>query len=153
MGDVAGAADALKRSIRLDPTRSAAWNNLGNVLKRQEKWEKALDAFDIALQCDLFNTGAMLNCTTPLLELGRAADAIARLKRAAEIAPDKFTIWTNLGAAYVDEGDKSSALACYKKARALAPPDHHARIDESLRYIRGIRFWVRASFGKTRNRK
>ncbi len=88
----------------------------------------------VALECDPFNTGAMLNSTEPLQRLGRNADAIARLKQAAEIAPDKFAIWNNLGAVYMDQGDKANAIACFQKARSIAPEASHAQIDEAVRH-------------------
>ena len=77
----------------------------------------------------------MLNSTEPLQRLGRNADAIVRLTRAAEIAPDKFAIWNNLGSVYMDQGDKKNAIACFERARSIAPTSFAARIDEALRYV------------------
>jgi tetratricopeptide (TPR) repeat protein len=138
-GDPEGAIKALERSLKLDSTRSAPWNNLGVILRRRQQWEAALRAFDCALECDPFNTGAMLNSTEPLQRLGRNIDALARLTKAAEIAPDKFAIWNNFGAVYMDQGDKSNAVASFQKARLLAPQAMHAQIDEALRHAMAMR--------------
>ena len=43
----------------------------------------------------------MLNSSEALQELGQVGNAITRSRRAIEIAPDKFAVWTNLGGAYI----------------------------------------------------
>jgi tetratricopeptide (TPR) repeat protein len=101
-------------------------------LKQVEKWQQAIFAFDRALDCDPFNTAPLLNSTEALLRLGQSGQALVRLKRAVEIAPDKFEIWTNLAAVHVKHNDKRNALDCLGKARALAPERYHKEIDRSV---------------------
>jgi serine/threonine protein kinase len=137
-GDTTGSIDAFERSLQLDPTRSAPWNNLGIILRRQQQWQMALRAFDKALECDPLNSGAMLNSTEPLQRLGRSAEAVSRLKQAGKLAPDKFAIWNNLGVVYMDQGDKRNAIACFQRARSMAPEAVHAQIDEALRHARAM---------------
>jgi tetratricopeptide (TPR) repeat protein len=120
--DHVGAKDALLQSLALDETRSPTWNNLGIALQRQQKWRQALSAFDHAIDRDPFNTAPMLNSTEPLRQLGHHIKALDRLKRASEIAPDKYQIWNNLGAIYLDLEDKENCLACCRRVQALAPP-------------------------------
>lgn len=132
VGDPAGASEALERSLSLDDSRSPAWNNFGIALQRQEKWQKAVFAFDRAIDCDPLNTAPMLNSTQPLRHLGQHGNAIARLKRAAKIAPDKYQIWTNLGAIYFDLEDKANCLDCYRKSLTLAPQELHDAISNSI---------------------
>src|SRR5437764_4880435 len=110
-----GAKEATNRSLVLDPTRSAPWNNLGLMLKREEKWHEAVEAFDRALDCDPQSTGALLNSSEPLRSLGKPGEAVQRLRRASQIAPDKFAIWTNLGSLYVELRERTSALECLHK--------------------------------------
>jgi serine/threonine protein kinase len=132
-GDVDSAKDATNRSLALDPTRSAPWNNLGLMLERKEKWRDAVEAFDRALDCDPQNTGAMLNAAEPLRRIGKVGEAVRRLRRASEIAPDKFSIWTNLGSVYMNwMRDRACALECLHKARALAPASHRAKIEDLI---------------------
>jgi tetratricopeptide (TPR) repeat protein len=132
-GDKDGAKKATNRSLALDSTRSAPWNNLGLMLKREEKWHEAVEAFDRALDCDPQNTGAMLNAAEPLRRLGKAGEALRRLRRASEIAPDKFGIWTNLGSLYMEVRERAGALECLHKARGLAPVSYRAQIEELIR--------------------
>jgi tetratricopeptide (TPR) repeat protein len=124
----------MNRSLALDPTRSAPWNNLGLMLMREEKWGEAVEAFDRAIDCDPQNTGAMLNAADPLRRLGKAGEAVRWLRRASEIAPDKFGIWTNLGSLYVQLGERAGALECLQKARGLAPANYRAQIEELIRH-------------------
>ena len=138
VGDDNAAISAMERSLALDETRSPAWNNFGLALKRAKKWQEAVFAFDRAVDCDPFNTAPMLNATEPLLRLGQAGQVLLRLKRAAEIAADKYMIWTNLGAVYVELTDKKNALECLRKARALAPERYHGDIARSVQVAQAL---------------
>ena len=134
--DDEGAMSAIEKSLALDETRSPAWNNFGVLLTKQRKWQRSIYALDRALDCDPFNTGAMLNCTEPLRRLGRSGEARVRLKRAAEIAPDKFAIWNNLAEVYIGIDDKQNALDCLRQARALAPDRYRKQIDERIEFAK-----------------
>lgn len=131
-GDDNAAVVAMERSLALDETRSPAWNNFGIALKRAKKWQGAMFAFDRAIDCDPYNTAPMLNSSEALLQLGKGGAALLRLKRAAEIAPDKFEIWTSLGGVYIVLADKNNALECLHKAHALAPVRYQGDIAKSI---------------------
>jgi tetratricopeptide (TPR) repeat protein len=137
-GDLVGAREATNRSLALDPTRSAPWNNLGLVFKRERKWHEAIEALDRALDCDPQNTGAMLNASEPLAEVGKTVEAVRRLRRATEIAPDKFHIWTNLASLYIRLEDRAHALECFHKARDLAPQRYRDQIDQCIHNAREL---------------
>lgn len=138
LGDDSAAIAAMERSLALDETRSPAWNNFGVALKRAEKWQQAVFAFDRALDCDAFNTAPMLNSTEPLLRLGQAGQALLRLKSAVGIAPDKFMIWINFGAVYIQLSDKKNALESLHRARALAPERYHDAIAGSVQAAQAL---------------
>ena len=137
-GDIDGAEEATSRSLVLDQTHSAPWNNLGLLLIRKSKWHEAAEAFDRALDCDPQNTGAMLNASEPLRKIGKIGQAFIWLRRATEIAPDKFSVWTNLASLYVAIDDRKNALECFQKARNLAPPKYLKEIDDCIKSAKNL---------------
>jgi tetratricopeptide (TPR) repeat protein len=66
------------------------------------------------------------------------AEERARLTHAAEIAPDKFTVWNNLAAIHFDLGDKTKALDCFGKARERAPISYIPQIDSAIKIARTL---------------
>jgi tetratricopeptide (TPR) repeat protein len=103
-------------------------------LGREEKWHEAVEALDRAVDCDPQNTGAMLNATEPLMRLGKHGEGVRRLRRASQIAPDKFAIWVNLGSLYMALDDRAGALECLHKAHDLAPASYRDQIEEEIRH-------------------
>ena len=80
----------------------------------------------------------MLNCSGALLQLGQGEKALLRLLQAAQIAPDKFEIWTNLGGVYIALSDKKNALESLRKARALAPERFHGYIASAVQAAQAL---------------
>lgn len=56
-----------------------------------------------------------------LTQRGKSDDAIAFLKRAVELNPGDWTLYSALGVAYDEAGDRPHAKAAYKQALALEP--------------------------------
>ena len=66
------------------------------------------------------------------LQSERPALAIALFRFNAEAFPDSWNVYDSLGEALAAQGETAEARRMYQKARALAPDDQHARIDEVL---------------------
>ncbi len=58
-----------------------------------------------------------------LAQRGKSDDAIAFLKRAVELNPTDWTLYSALGVAYDEENDRAHARAAYKQALALKPDE------------------------------
>ncbi|EFL52793.1 Methyltransferase type 11 [Solidesulfovibrio fructosivorans JJ]] len=103
----------------LDPVREEklAIVALVNAGGRDEA-ERRADALALRLPQDVF--GFSVSGTLRLTR-GDAAGAVARLTRAAALAPDVADIRTNLGLALADTGDLEAAVACYDRALELTP--------------------------------
>jgi uncharacterized protein (TIGR03032 family) len=52
---------------------------------------------------------------------GRVFEALERLKRAVEAAPDRADLLNDLGNLYQDLGDQDAAMGCYRRALAARP--------------------------------
>lgn len=120
-GNLREAHAATSKSISIDDTRTAPWNNLGVIWGGLEEPERAVLSFRKALECDPDNTGAMLNMAKPLSLLGRNSEAILVLKGAITLAPDKYAAWVNLAGCMKATGDLSSAIKALDRGYDLAP--------------------------------
>jgi hypothetical protein len=71
------------------------------------------------------------------LNAGRLPEALAVLERVTQRWPESWNAWDSLAEACAVAGDRPRASELYRKARALAPADQHARIDGELRKLGG----------------
>lgn len=129
------AREATERSLKIDPTRSAPWNNLGILNREEGKFAEAEAAYRNALIWDSENVGAMSHLGNCLVLQGRFAEALDWHERAVQIAPDKYTLWVNLGGAYRQNDDKTRGLECLKKALSLAPLPIQKEISDHIREL------------------
>jgi len=113
--------DASLRSVQLAPFKSEARNNLGLALDQLGKHDEALIQLQIAASHDPLNTGALLNQMGPLISLRRPFEAIQVMQLAISIAPEKASIWANLGAVQAEVGQDREAEVSLRKALELSP--------------------------------
>lgn len=125
--------EASLHSIQLAPFKSVARNNLGLALHRLGRHDEALSQLRIAVSHDPLNTGALLNQAGPLTSLRRPLEAIQVMQQALRIAPEKASIWVNLGASQMDVGQEVEAERCFRKALELDPELNAAK--ENLRTL------------------
>lgn len=119
--------EASLRSIQLAPFKSEARNNLGVALHRLDRHDEALAQLRIAASHDPLNTGALLNQAGPLTSLRRPFEVIQVMQQALRIAPEKASIWVNLGVSQMDVGQEVEAEQCFRKALELDPGLHEAK--------------------------
>lgn len=116
-------ADSLARNqmVRDDPShvRSMAQNYVGNALEMQGDMPGARDAYHRAVQLDENNANAWMNYGTMLLKSRDEADharAIAALRQARDLAPDRLDIRLQLALGHGTRGDAERALAMLDRA-------------------------------------
>jgi tetratricopeptide (TPR) repeat protein len=71
-------------ATRADSTFAPAWIDLGLLFQRAEEWEAALLSFDRAIRLQPSFTAPRLNRIQILMQLGRKADAIERIRELEE---------------------------------------------------------------------
>ena len=76
-----------RRSLSFKGGQARAHNLIGQALHRQGKIKDALEAFDMALQCDPKFADAYGNRANMLSELGRPTEALSSFDRAIELNP------------------------------------------------------------------
>lgn len=82
-GDWSGAEDKFRAALRADRKIPEAWNGLGHALKRQQRYDAALVAYDEALRLRPAYPQALEYLGETYVELGRLDDArevLARLE-------------------------------------------------------------------------
>ncbi|MDX1421066.1 MAG: DUF2911 domain-containing protein [Rubricoccaceae bacterium] len=72
-----------------------------------------------------------------LLGQGRTDEAIAIFEKNVADHPDSWNVYDSLGEALAAAGRTDEAIAQYERARSMAPPQQHARIDAILDGLRG----------------
>jgi tetratricopeptide (TPR) repeat protein len=119
---------AYREAVAIDPTLAAAYNNLGNVLQDQRRYEEAIAAFRTAarLRPDLgevhFNLG---NCYQ---RQGHTAEAIAAYRDAVTLQPTLAVAHHALGLLLQSEKEFAAAAECHRRTIALEPTNADAHV-------------------------
>jgi len=113
------------RQMEHDPE---AWNFLGAAYSRKRDFDKALEAYEIALSLDSKysvahkNIGAVhFSIFLKTKEQNSFQKALQSFKKAIEINPDFASAYNGLGGAYLYAGNLEGAVYCLEKALELDP--------------------------------
>jgi tetratricopeptide (TPR) repeat protein len=122
-GQVAAAAECLRRYVAEVPDAAPQWHSLGVMCDALGDAEGALRAYAEAVKQDPGFVDAQLNLGVTLAELGRAEEAVAALERAVALAPGDAEILQNYALVLLDSGKWEAALEAVTRAAAggLAP--------------------------------
>jgi tetratricopeptide (TPR) repeat protein len=122
-GQVAAAAECLRRYLDVVPGAAPQWYLLGVMCDTLGDAEGALRAYSEAVKQDPGFVDAQLNLGVTLAELGRATEALPALERAVALAPDDVEILQNYALTLLDAGKCEAALDAVARAAAsgLAP--------------------------------
>ncbi|MFT7517947.1 MAG: Flp pilus assembly protein TadD [Kiritimatiellia bacterium] len=116
------AVTSFQRSLDLDESDAATWNNLGFLQFSAQDTQVGISSMRRAVQLDGTNTRYRRNLGFALFHNGETAEAYTMF-RAAGSAPDA---WYNMGLARELSGDVTGAITGYEKAVALAPTHNKA---------------------------
>ena len=110
-----------------DGATAAMLNNLGIAYMNQQRMDKAVEEFDLALKADPGLTVAELNKGIALLNLQKLPEAEAALNEAAAKEPANPRVWYNLGLLRRSEGKPAEAIEAFQRVLAVDPndPDTH----------------------------
>jgi len=108
-----------KRVTELEPENPIGWENTGNVLVRQGKWEECIPAYQKALALQPYYS-TYSNLGTAYFFLKRYAESVPMFEKAVQMNPNDAVAMGNLADALRWSGDSPRALATYDKAIALA---------------------------------
>jgi len=92
----------------------------------EQKYEKAAEAYEEAIQLNPGQWGYYLNLGLTYKKLNSREKALAAFQKAAELNPESFSSNKELGEALAKEGRFEEAKAYYLKASELSPDDPDA---------------------------
>jgi len=119
--------NAWSRDKPPDRAAAAKLNNLGVAYMNQQRMDKAVEEFDLALKADPGLTSAELNRGIALLNLQKLPEAEAALEKAAQEDPSNPSVWYNLGLLRRSEGKSAEAIGAFQRVIKIDPddPDTH----------------------------
>ncbi|MFI4890384.1 MAG: TIR domain-containing protein [Steroidobacterales bacterium] len=118
---MAQADKAADKALELDPRLAHGYSTRGYLRSQHFDWAGAESDFKHALALEPTNSRALLSYGGLLYRIGRNKEAVATLRKAAEIDPLSNTIWQNLGAALRDSREYPAAYEAFRHALALQP--------------------------------
>lgn len=100
---------------------ASVWNNKGNALASQGKYDEAIKAFDEAIKLDPSFTRAWFNKGNALNSQGKYDGAIKIFDEIIKLYPDFAMAWNNKGNAFATQGKYDEAMKAYDEAIKLDP--------------------------------
>jgi predicted O-linked N-acetylglucosamine transferase (SPINDLY family) len=122
-GDVEAALARYREAADVAPEYARAHMNVGNALRRLERWDEALAAYRMAIACEPDSPRARFNLGSLLFELDRFAEAERELLEALRLDSELADAAIVLADIYDTTERAEQAEAQFEQARALRP-DH-----------------------------
>jgi Flp pilus assembly protein TadD len=125
-GDYATAAKSFEEVTTEDPEQPAVWANLGNTYSKLNQNDKALEAYNKAIELDPENATYLQNLGSVYAAMGQSEKAREIYEKAASISasmdPKAAAInYYNMGVTYINSGKNEEAAEALMKALELDP--------------------------------
>jgi len=122
-GDIQKATSLMEEAAEKHTAQASQdWVDIGNIAYLHDS-QKALDAYQRALEIDPSNLRAWNRSGLVLMRLGRLGEAIEAFQQVSKLAADDQSIqaiaYTNLGNIYQTRGDLDKACKAWQKSLAL----------------------------------
>ncbi len=108
----------------------------GNQYYQKYKFEKAIEAYEKAIEIDLDSDIACYNIGLAYAKLSKFEKAIEAYEKAIEIKPDKYETYYGIGFAYAKLSKFEKAIEAYEKAIEIKPDSHEAYYNMGVAYFR-----------------
>ena len=115
------AIDAFNKAILLKPDCADAYNNIGNVLKRQGKLDEAIESYKQSISLKPDYADSYYNMGNALQDKGKMEEAIESYNKVLILNPDHALACNNMGNALKDQFKLDKAIEAYNKAISLKP--------------------------------
>lgn len=126
--DYAGASAIYARLLR-GRQAAAASAGLGRIEAIGDRWPSAVDHYARAVSIEPTSTVYLNDYGFALLRAGRPADALFRLRQAAELAPADSRVRNNLALALAASGDEPAAR---RLVAAISDPAERSEIEAEI---------------------
>jgi tetratricopeptide (TPR) repeat protein len=132
------ARELLEKIIELTPGFTAAWHDLGTVLKELHLHEEAVDVLRKAVDIDVNNALTHYYLGAALAMAARPHEAVESYRRAVELDPALPGGHIGLGHVLKTVGDQSGGIKAYERAIELRP--NYGETYYSLANLKTFRF-------------
>ncbi len=124
-GDYDRAETLLKQAIEKDPNHKWAWNNMGRVLRKKNRPQEAVKAFDRQIAINPFDVYSYGNRGAALLfDLGRKEEAEKDLLKQIEVAPFDPSGYVDLAYLRTMQDRYKEAAELLERAVAAKPDNY-----------------------------
>ena len=105
-----------KETLKINPNHVDANNNLGIILLRSGKFQKAISCFEKAIEINPNHANAHNNFGVAFRQLGEHQKAKSCYEKAIKIQPNYASAHNNLGEVFRQLGELQKAKSCHQKA-------------------------------------
>lgn len=114
LGYIDDAVSSYQRAISISPESEFLWNNLGQLLAKNERNEEAINAYKKALSLSPHDFLSWDGVGQIYNKFGAYQNAISAFEKALEIAPYYEYSWAGIGMAYLESGllEKAKSSLC-----------------------------------------
>lgn len=120
-GDFAGALDAFKQSIKLNPKAAAPWMSLAQLLDANSQFEEARQCLLRAVAAEQNNVIARQMLAASHQKLGYVFEAEREYNSAIKLNPESYISYLGLGQLFEDTGKPEQSARAYRQAMVCAP--------------------------------
>lgn len=136
LGDTRGALEAFTTCTRLRPEAPHGWTNLGITHARRNDLLEAARHLVKARTIDPSDLTTRLNIGLVFYKLrNKMLEALGEFEHVLDADPSLADAWHHLGMVFMEFQQKTHALFCFEKARALGFDD-----EKNARLARGLKF-------------
>ena len=121
-----------KRICALEPLSPQSHFLLGEVWYYAREFEKALQAYNSALELNEMHAPALVGAANIYAQLGRYNEAIAHIERAHTLYPDRNDILASLGSVYARAGRLGESRKVLNKLKAASTEHYVSPFDFGL---------------------
>lgn len=121
-GETERAMEEYAKALELNPDSEAHYN-LAVILTDRQRYDEAIEHYNIALKFDPADDELHTKSGIALYKQGKTEEAIDHYKKAISLNPDNSDAHNNLGNALFKIGEKNEAIEHYSKALELKPDD------------------------------
>ena len=145
-GDLPAAIGSFETATKLQPDDDVLWSSLGGLYLVSGDTERAGKAFERSLEIKP-NYAALSNFGSLKYEAGEYVEAADLYRHAAELDPEDFRIWGNIGDALsAVPATASQAREPYRRAADMA--ERYVDIKSGDAQAFGLLAWYRANLGE-----
>jgi tetratricopeptide (TPR) repeat protein len=128
------------KAIEMDPHYSEYYNEIGNILQRDQRFEEAARMYDLAIEYSAPYPEVHFNKGICALNLGMSDDAVACFDMSLELNPLQPDVYALRAELREEAGDRDGALADYDATIALYPDAVAPRVNRAVLHFDSGRY-------------